>query len=83
MGHYYYFSRGDAVTITSGRYKGHTAVVDSAVFQRTVDYPDEHAWGYHLVLDTGPWVTVRWDEVSASSECPKATQVCPQDAGTH
>ena len=32
MGHYYGFKRGDPVTIVSGRYKGHTGVVDSAVF---------------------------------------------------
>ena len=51
MGHYYRFKRGDAVTIISGRYKGYTGVVDSAVFQRTVDAPDEYAPGYHIVLD--------------------------------
>ena len=54
MGHYYRFKRGDAVTITSGRYKGAKGIVDSAVFQRTVDWPDEYAPGYHVVLDTGP-----------------------------
>ena len=64
VGHYYRFKRGDRVTIVSGRYKGHTAVVDSAVFQRTVDYPDELAPGYHVVLDTGPVVTVRWDQLA-------------------
>ena len=36
-------SSGDPVTIVSGRYKGHTGVVDSDVFQRTVGYPDEYA----------------------------------------
>jgi hypothetical protein len=33
--------------------------VDSAVFQRTVDQPDEYAPGYHVVLDNGEVVTVR------------------------
>ena len=40
--HNYRFKRGDRVTIVPGRYKGCTGVVDSAVFQRTVDYPDEY-----------------------------------------
>ena len=61
MGHYYRFKRGDPVTITSGRYKGIKGVVDSAVFQRTNDAPDEYAPGYHVILDTGPVVTVRWE----------------------
>ena len=64
MGHYYRFKRGDPVTIVSGRNKGHTWLVDSAVFQRTVAYPDEFAAGYHLVLDDGEWVTVRRDQVA-------------------
>ena len=38
-------------------------VVDSAVFQHTVDRPDKHAPGYHVLLDTGPVITVRWDQV--------------------
>ena len=49
--------------IISGRHKGATGAVDSAVFQRTVDYPDEYAPGYHVVLDDGRVVTVRWDQV--------------------
>ena len=63
MGHYYRFKRGDRVTITWGRHAGTSGVVDSAVFQRTVDWPDEYAPGYHVVLDAGPVVTVRWDQV--------------------
>ena len=43
MGHYYHFKRGDPVSIVSGRYMGHTGVVDSDVFHRTVGYPDEYA----------------------------------------
>ena len=64
MGHYYSFKRGDVVTIVSGRYKGHTGLVDSAVFQRTVDFPDEMAPGYHVALDAGPVVTVRWEQIA-------------------
>ena len=52
MGHYYHFKRGEPVTIVSGRYKGYTGLVDRAVFQRTVDYPEECGAGYHVVLDT-------------------------------
>ena len=58
------FKRGDRVTITTGSYQGCTGVVHSAVFQRTTDHPDEYAPGYHIVLDSGPVVTVRWDEVA-------------------
>ena len=56
------------MTIVSGSYKGHTGVVDSAVFQRTADRPDEFAPGYHVILDTGPVVTVRWDQIRRSGD---------------
>ena len=68
MGHYYHLKRGDPVTILSGHYKGYTGVVDSAVFQRTFDYPEEYSPGYHVILDTGPWVTVRWDQIRSFSQ---------------
>jgi len=61
MGHYYRFKRGDPVVIVSGSYEGYLGVVDSAVFQRTVDYPDEFAPGYHVVLD-GYVTTSRWGQ---------------------
>ena len=63
MGHYYRFKRGDRVTIISGRHKGAIGVVDSAVFQHTVDYPDEYAPSYHVLLDGGRVVTVRVEQV--------------------
>jgi len=63
MGHYYRFKRGDPVTITIGGYQGRTGTVDSVVFQRTVDQPDEYAPAYHIVLDNEEVVTVRWDQV--------------------
>ena len=31
----------------------------------TVDWPDELVTGYHVVLDTGPVVTVQWDQLNA------------------
>ena len=65
MGHCYRFKRGDRVYILWGRYKGTTGVIDSAVSQRTVDFPDEYAPGFHIVLDGEPRkvVTVRFDQV--------------------
>ena len=48
VGQYYRFQRGDRVTILWGRYEGATGVVDSAVFQRTVAYPENYAPGYHV-----------------------------------
>ena len=52
------------MTIITGSYRRCTGVIDSAVVQRTTDHPDESAPGYHIVLDSGPVVTVRWDEVA-------------------
>ena len=67
MGQYYSCKHGDQVTIISGRYRGSRGVVDSAVFQRTVDYPEEYSAGYHVILDSGPVITVQWDQVDASA----------------
>jgi len=36
------------------------------VFQKTLDYPDDHAAGYHVVLEDENVVTVRWDQVERS-----------------
>jgi ribosomal protein L24 len=63
VGFYYRYKRGDQVFIVSGRYAGVTGVVESAIFQRTVDYPEEYAPGYHILLNDGRVVTVRWDQV--------------------
>ena len=49
--------------ITTGKFAGHTGTVDSNVHQRTVDYPDESANGYHVMLDTEELGTVRWEQV--------------------
>jgi len=40
------------VTITTGNYAGRSGTVDSNVYQRTADYSDEFATGYHA---TGRW----------------------------
>ena len=60
---YYRFRRGDRVVILSGKHSGAAGVVDSAVFQRTVDWPGQFAPGYHVLLGDGRAVTVRWDQV--------------------
>ncbi len=65
MSHYYLFKRGDRVRILWGVYAGINGVIDSAVFQRTVDCPDDYSAGYHVVLDDEIVVTVRWDQVRA------------------
>ncbi|MCI0788738.1 MAG: hypothetical protein J4N88_04075 [Chloroflexi bacterium] len=52
--------------ITSERYAGRSGTVESNVFQRTVDYPDEQAEGFHVILDTEELVTVRWGQVEAA-----------------
>ena len=57
--------RGDRVRIISGKYAGHTGTLESNVYQRTVDYPDEWHNGYHIMLDTEELVTVRWEQVEA------------------
>ena len=61
--------RGDRVIIISGMYKGHRGTVEANVYQRTVDCPDELANGYHVMLDTGVLVTVRWEQVVSCSIC--------------
>ena len=64
VSHNYRFKRGDYVRIRWGRYAGALGIVDSAVFQTTVDYPDEYAAGYHVVLEDERVVTVWWDQLS-------------------
>ena len=59
--------RGDRVTITTGKYAGHTATIESDVYQRTVDYPDELANGFHVMLDSEVLVKVRWEQVEGLS----------------
>ena len=37
--------------------------VESNVYQRTLDYPDEWHNGFHVWLDTEVLVMVRWEQV--------------------
>lgn len=55
--------RGDGVTITTGKYAGQSGKVEANVYQKTVDYPDDWANGYHVMLDTEELVTVRRDQL--------------------
>ena len=57
---------GDRVRITSGKYAGHQGTMESNVYQRTVDYPDEWFNGHYVVLDTEVLVTVRWEQVEST-----------------
>ena len=70
--------RGDRVRITTGKYAGQTGTVESNVYQRTVDYPDEWHNGHHIMLDTEVLVTVRWEQVEAVSvQCLPAAASWP------
>ena len=51
--------RGDRVKIIRGKYTGQFGAVESNVYQRTADYPDEWANGHHVMLDTEKMVRVR------------------------
>jgi len=51
------------VLILTGKYAGRGGVIDANVFQKSADYPDEWANGYHVMLDTDELVTVRHDQV--------------------
>ncbi len=59
--------RGDRVRITTGKFAGHLGTIEANVYQRTVDYPDEWANGFHVMLDSGVLVTVRWEQVERLS----------------
>ena len=59
--------RGDRVRITTGKCAGQTGTVESNVFQRTADYPNDLSDGFQVMLDTGDLVTMRWDQVVS---CP-------------
>ena len=63
MGHFYRYIRGDRAVIVFGKRAGVLGVVDSAVFQRTLDYPDDYSPVYHVILVDEAVVTVRWDQV--------------------
>lgn len=44
--------RGDRVKIISGKYAGHHGTIESNLYQKSADYPDELHNGFHILLDT-------------------------------
>lgn len=58
--------RGDRVRITTGKYAGQTGTIESNVHQRTADCPNDLSDGFHVMLDSGEVVTVRWDQVTGA-----------------
>jgi len=59
--------RGDRVVIVSGSYAGHRGTLESIVFQKTVDYPEEPSDAFHIRLDDAERVvTVRFDQVESA-----------------
>lgn len=38
--------------MSNGKYAGHTGTVESNVYQRNVDYPDEWFIGHQVMLDS-------------------------------
>ena len=59
----YSFGRGDPVRVISGTFEGMWWTVDSVVCQKSYDHPDEVSPGFHIQLEDGKWVTLRWDQV--------------------
>ena len=55
--------REDRVTITNGKYTGRIGTMESNVYQRTVDYPNDLSNGFQVMLDAGDVVILRWDQV--------------------
>ena len=53
------------MTITTGKYTGCRGTVESNVFQKSVNYLDEWANGFHVMLDSEELLTVPWDQVEA------------------
>ena len=49
------------MTILWSRQAVATGVLNSAVLPRTVDAADDYGLGYHVIFDTKPVVTVRWE----------------------
>jgi len=63
MSFQYRFSRGDKVQIISGKFKGRTGIVDANVFQRSVDFPNDHLPCHHVLLDNHMVITINVNQV--------------------
>ena len=60
---HYRFSPGDRVQIISGKHKGATGTVDANVFQRSVDFPNDHLPCHHVLLDNRLVITINVNQV--------------------
>jgi len=59
----YKFASGDKVRVVSGPHAGNSAEISSRVFIQDQSHPDANNPGYHITLEYGRWVTVKWDSV--------------------
>ena len=59
-------NRGDRVKITTSKFYGWTGTVWSNIDRKAADYPDEWANAYHVMVDSGELVTLRWDQVKSA-----------------
>jgi len=39
------------------------SLADSVICRKSYDFPDEVSPVYHMTLEDGNWVTLRWDQV--------------------
>ena len=58
-----FFGRDTAITILEGPFTGKRGWVDSVVYSNP-DGADERTFCYQATLQSGKWVTVRWDHVA-------------------
>ena len=56
-------SRGTKIRIVRGSYAKRTGTIDSKIYGRTVDHPDQMSIGYGVILDDGEWILVKQDQV--------------------
>ena len=58
-----FLGRNTPITILEGLFTGQRGWVDSIVFRKPTG-SDEEAFCYQATLDSGTWITVRWDHVA-------------------
>jgi kynurenine formamidase len=51
--------------IISGKHKGATGTVDATVFQRSVDFPNDHLPCHNVLLDNRLVITINVNQVKA------------------
>ena len=57
------YGRGDRIRIIRGVKGGETGTVESLVGQMVVDGRSVTMPAYHVVLDVGHIITIKWDEI--------------------